>query len=223
MGSFSELNHLGYNGLEDIWICDLDVLSYFGVVGGLKEMVYCDLESLWFYDLMDVNELIRLNSELCTKRMKYIAYNDGKSNLYVLHTLPKPIVKDYPSLEFFNQDPDPVRKWAPIIWWTKKVAQTKKEVVTMGTMDPILRWIKRVGHVMLLVGPFMRWIWKMALLMTLCLKLKVWLISTVRIWAKHLIGMKVRMWVQQKEERWLVKMIVLFELLLMTHKKKKLG
>ena len=109
MGSFSEPNHLGYHGLEDTWICDPDVWSFFRVLGGLKEMGYHDLESLWFYDSVDVNELIRLRDGVGTKRMKYIAYNDRKSHLYVLHTLSKPIVEEYPSLEYFIQGPYPVR------------------------------------------------------------------------------------------------------------------
>jgi len=109
MGSFSEPNHLGYYGMESTWICHPDAWSYLGVLGGLKDMGYIDLESLWYYHPQDMNELIRLNSDVGTKRMRYIAYNDGCAHLYVLHTMSEPVVEEYPTLEYFIQGPPSVR------------------------------------------------------------------------------------------------------------------
>lgn len=108
-GSFCEPGHLGYYGCESTWICHSDVWSYLGVLSGLKDMGYNDLESLWFYDPLEVNELIRLNSDIGTKRMKWIAFSEGRVHLYVLHTPDEPIVQEYPSLEYFVQDHNPVR------------------------------------------------------------------------------------------------------------------
>jgi len=109
MGAFSEPNHLGYYGMEAIWICHPDTWSYFEVLGGLNDMGYNDLESLWYYDPQHVNELIRLNSDVGTKRMMYISYNDGRAHLYVCHTVSEPVLEEYPTLEYFIQGPDPVR------------------------------------------------------------------------------------------------------------------
>jgi hypothetical protein len=92
MGAFSEPNHLGYYGMESTWICHPDTWSYFEVLGGLKDIGYNDLESLWYYDPHDMNELIRLNNDVGTKRMKYTT-----------------VVEEYPTLEYFKQVPDPVR------------------------------------------------------------------------------------------------------------------
>jgi len=108
-GSFCEPGHLGYYGCESTWICHHDVWSYLGVLSGLKDMGYNDLESLWFYDPEEVNEVIRLNSDIGTKRMKLIAYSEGRAHLCVLHTLAEPIVEEYPTLECFVKDPDVVR------------------------------------------------------------------------------------------------------------------
>lgn len=109
MGAFAEPNHLGYRGLESTWICHPDGWSYFEVLRGLKDMGYINLESLWYYDPQNINELIRLNNDVGTKRMMYISYNDGCVHLYVLYTVSEPVVEEYPTLEYFIEAPDPMR------------------------------------------------------------------------------------------------------------------
>jgi len=102
-GDFSDFTHSSYHGMEDTWICDPDVWSYFEVLGDLKEMGYINLESLWYYDPLHVDEIIRLRYHVGENRMKSIAYDEGKVHLYVIHTLYEPVVEEYPTLQYFIQ------------------------------------------------------------------------------------------------------------------------
>ncbi|CAK8532808.1 unnamed protein product [Lathyrus sativus] len=62
-GGFDEFNRYGYNGLEEIWQVDPDFWSYFEILGGLKDLGYPKVESLWYYDVMDDNELVMLQDD----------------------------------------------------------------------------------------------------------------------------------------------------------------
>lgn len=84
---FVEFNILGYNGLEEVWQVDPDFWSYFEVLDELKDLGYLKLESLWYYDAMDDNELVLLKDDAGTDRMKIIALINGNVHLYVIHPI----------------------------------------------------------------------------------------------------------------------------------------
>lgn len=52
-GEFLKFKKLGYKELNEVWIVDLDYWSYFEVLGGLRDLRYLDVESLWYCDAMD--------------------------------------------------------------------------------------------------------------------------------------------------------------------------
>jgi hypothetical protein len=60
---FVEFKILGYKGLEEVWKVDHDFWSYFEVLSGLKNLGYPKVESLWYYDAMDINELVLLKDD----------------------------------------------------------------------------------------------------------------------------------------------------------------
>ncbi|KAI5412440.1 hypothetical protein KIW84_057205 [Lathyrus oleraceus] len=84
-GVFVEFNRLGYHGLEKVWQVDPDFWSYFEVLDGLKDLGYSKVESLWYYDAMDDNELVLLRDDAGTSRIKMIALINGNVDLYVMH------------------------------------------------------------------------------------------------------------------------------------------
>jgi len=83
-GHFRRFHHLDYDGLQDSWYFDADRWSYFEVLGGLKEMGYIGLDSLWYYDPKAVNMLVKLRDDIGTKRMKNIDVIFDKVHLYVV-------------------------------------------------------------------------------------------------------------------------------------------
>jgi len=107
-GQFRRFHHLDYDGLQDSWYFDPDLWSYFEVLGGLKEMGYIGIDSLWYHDPKDDNMLVNLRDNLGTKRMKNIAAIFDKVHLYVVHSLSDPIIEEYPSLEYFKLGPNEV-------------------------------------------------------------------------------------------------------------------
>ena len=60
-------------------------MSYFDVLGELKDLGYSKVESLWYYDAMDDNELVLLKDDAWTNRMKMIALINGNVHLYAMH------------------------------------------------------------------------------------------------------------------------------------------
>lgn len=60
---FIEFNRLSYNELEEVCQVDPDFWSYFEVLSGLKDLGYSKVESLWYYDAMDDNELMLLKDD----------------------------------------------------------------------------------------------------------------------------------------------------------------
>lgn len=84
-GVFVEFNKLGYKGLEEVWQVDPDFWNYFEVMDGLKDLGYLKVEILWYYDAMDINELVLLKDDARTNRMKLIASINGNMHLYVMH------------------------------------------------------------------------------------------------------------------------------------------
>lgn len=105
-GEFDGFTHSSYYGLRDSWLCDPNVWSYFGVLGDLKEMGYNNLESLWYYDPVLEDEIVRLRDDVGTNRIKNIAYDEGEAHLYVIHTMEEPVVEEYPTLCNFIQGPN---------------------------------------------------------------------------------------------------------------------
>ncbi|CAK8575379.1 unnamed protein product [Lathyrus sativus] len=67
---FSKFSKLGW--LEEIWNVNPDYLSYFEILDKLKDLGYPIVTSLWYYDEMDVNDIILLENEKGIRRMKTI-------------------------------------------------------------------------------------------------------------------------------------------------------
>ncbi|KAI5447300.1 hypothetical protein KIW84_014959 [Lathyrus oleraceus] len=84
IGSAALIDPFLYKSNEVLQV-DPDFWSYFEVLGGLKNLGYSKVESLWYYDVMDDNELILLKYDDGTKRMKIIALINGNVHLYVMH------------------------------------------------------------------------------------------------------------------------------------------
>ncbi|CAK8543317.1 unnamed protein product [Lathyrus sativus] len=84
-GGFGEFNRHSYNGLKEIWQVGPDYWSYFEILRGLKDLGYPKVESLWYYDAMDDNELVILQDDARTNRVKTIALINGNVHLYVMH------------------------------------------------------------------------------------------------------------------------------------------
>ncbi|CAK8578760.1 unnamed protein product [Lathyrus sativus] len=89
-GQFAEFTNLGYNGLEETWDVESDFWSYFKVLGGLKDLGYPTIESLWYYDQMECNSIVELKDDNETRRMHTIDELTGEVHLYVMH----PILQD---------------------------------------------------------------------------------------------------------------------------------
>ncbi|CAK8565422.1 unnamed protein product [Lathyrus sativus] len=84
-GVSDEFNRICYKGLKKIWQVDPDFWSYFKILGGLKNLGYPKVESLWYYHAMDDNELVMLQDDAGTNRMKTIAFINENVHLYVMH------------------------------------------------------------------------------------------------------------------------------------------
>src|SRR4051812_30429950 len=92
---FSEFTKLGYDGLEEIWQVDPDFWSYFEVLDALNELGYPDIDSLWYHDEMESNNIVELTDDIGTRRMHVIAELTGEVHLYVLHPVQEPdIIED---------------------------------------------------------------------------------------------------------------------------------
>lgn len=57
---FAKFKKLGYKWLEEIWDLDLVYWSYFEILGKLIELGYPVVESFWYYDDMEVNDIVLL-------------------------------------------------------------------------------------------------------------------------------------------------------------------
>ncbi|KAI5417934.1 hypothetical protein KIW84_042531 [Lathyrus oleraceus] len=66
-------------------------------MGGLKDLGYPKMESLWYYDAMDINELVLLKDYAGTNITKLITLINENMRLYVMH--PVYGKKPLPSLE----------------------------------------------------------------------------------------------------------------------------
>ncbi|CAI8584689.1 unnamed protein product [Vicia faba] len=84
-GVFGEFNKLGYKGLEEILDVYPNFWSYLEILGGLKDLGYPKIDSLWYYDAMDDNELVMLQDNAGTNKMKTIALINRNVHLYVMH------------------------------------------------------------------------------------------------------------------------------------------
>ncbi|KAI5446902.1 hypothetical protein KIW84_014665 [Lathyrus oleraceus] len=82
---FVKFNKLGYKGLEEVLEVDPDFWGYFEILIGLKDLGYPCMESLWYYDAMDINQLVLLKDDAGINRMKIITLITRNVNLYVKH------------------------------------------------------------------------------------------------------------------------------------------
>ncbi|KAK2382377.1 hypothetical protein QL285_069917 [Trifolium repens] len=90
-GGFEEFNHNGYVGANVRWFVDEDYFSYFEFVGEIKkELKYPTVDTMWFYDPQDLDELVLLEDDMGTNRMCNIAKMDGRVHLYLMHPLGEP-------------------------------------------------------------------------------------------------------------------------------------
>ncbi|KAI5443205.1 hypothetical protein KIW84_012026 [Lathyrus oleraceus] len=76
-GEFVEFTKLGYKGLEETWDVDPNILSYFEVLSGLKDLGYPSINSLWYCDQMEFNSMVLLKDDNGTRRIKIIAVLTG--------------------------------------------------------------------------------------------------------------------------------------------------
>ncbi|KAK2436909.1 hypothetical protein QL285_021871 [Trifolium repens] len=94
-GGFEEFNHNGYVGANVRWFVDEDYFSYFEFVGEIKkELKYPTVDTMWFYDPQDLDELVLLEDDMGTNRMCNIAKMDGRVHLYLMHPLGEPDIID---------------------------------------------------------------------------------------------------------------------------------
>jgi hypothetical protein len=92
-GGFEEFNHNGYVGAHVNWFVDEDYFSYFEFVGEIKEnLKYPSVDTMWFYDPQDLDELILLEDDMSANRMKNIANMYGRVHLYLMHPLSEPAI-----------------------------------------------------------------------------------------------------------------------------------
>ncbi|XP_045821512.1 uncharacterized protein LOC123914410 [Trifolium pratense] len=90
-GWFEEFDHNGYVGADVSWFVDEDYFSYFEFVGEIKKKLkYPSIDTMWFYDPQDVNELVLLEDDMDANRMKNIARMDGRVHLYLMHPMAEP-------------------------------------------------------------------------------------------------------------------------------------
>ncbi|CAJ2642460.1 unnamed protein product [Trifolium pratense] len=90
-GWFEEFDHNGYVGADVTWFVDEDYFSYFEFVGEIKKKLkYPSIDTMWFYDPQDVNELVLLEDDMDANRMKNIARMDGRVQLYLVHPMAEP-------------------------------------------------------------------------------------------------------------------------------------
>ncbi|KAK2437846.1 hypothetical protein QL285_022691 [Trifolium repens] len=94
-GGFEEFNHNGYVGANVSWFVDENYFSYFEFVGEIKkELKYPTVDTMWFYDPQDLDELVLLEDDMGTNRMCNIAKMDGRVHLYLMHPLGEPDIID---------------------------------------------------------------------------------------------------------------------------------
>jgi len=90
MGVFKEFLHTGYEGLEITWLCDPERWSYFEVLGNLEVMGYTEIDSMWFYDPYLAPGMHCLYDDNGSNRVRFIAQNDGRAHIYVVHCISQP-------------------------------------------------------------------------------------------------------------------------------------
>ncbi|GAU44905.1 hypothetical protein TSUD_400570 [Trifolium subterraneum] len=90
-GGFEEFDHNGYVGAEDSWFVDEDYFSYFEFVGEIKEQLnYPSIDTMWFYDPQDLDELVLLEDDMGANRMRNIAQMSERVHLYLMHPMGEP-------------------------------------------------------------------------------------------------------------------------------------
>jgi hypothetical protein len=100
-GDISCFNDPEYVGPEEILDCDPDFFSYFALLATLKYLGYVSLTSLWYFDPVLEDGMVRLNSDIGCRRMQNIAYQFDKVHLYAIHPLSQPeIVAPNPLIEY---------------------------------------------------------------------------------------------------------------------------
>lgn len=101
---FYKLIKWGYKGLKEIWDIVRDYWSYFEILGKLKDLGYPVVASLWYYDEMDVNDIVLLENDKGSRMMKTIIVMVGTCHLYVIHHLSQPdIIEEYYYVKYISQ------------------------------------------------------------------------------------------------------------------------
>ncbi|CAK8568047.1 unnamed protein product [Lathyrus sativus] len=95
---FVNFTKLGYVGLEEIWNVDPDYWSYFEILDKLRELGYPTIDRLWYYDDMIDNDIVQLENDKGTDRMRTIVVLTGECHLYVTHHVSEPDVIEKPIL-----------------------------------------------------------------------------------------------------------------------------
>ncbi|CAK8533064.1 unnamed protein product [Lathyrus sativus] len=95
---FSNFTKSGYVGLEEIWDVDPDYWSYFEILDKLRELGYHTIDRIWYYDDMISNDIVQLENDKGTDRMRTIAVLTGECHLYVTHLVFVPDVIEEPVL-----------------------------------------------------------------------------------------------------------------------------
>lgn len=57
------------------------------MLSDLKDLGYPKMDSMWYYDAIDINEIVLLKDEMEIKRMKTIAMINESVHLNVIHPL----------------------------------------------------------------------------------------------------------------------------------------
>jgi hypothetical protein len=100
-GDLSCFSDPEYVGPEEVLDCEPDFFSYFALLATLKNLGYVRLNSLWYFDPVLEDGMVRLNNDIGCRRMQNIAYQFDKVHLYAVHPLSQPeIVKPNPLIEY---------------------------------------------------------------------------------------------------------------------------
>ncbi|KAI5421899.1 hypothetical protein KIW84_045375 [Lathyrus oleraceus] len=73
-------------------------MELFEVLSGLKQLGYPTVESLWYHDTTEINEIVPLKEDIRAKGMKTIIVINGNVHLYVLHPILQPDIIEKPIL-----------------------------------------------------------------------------------------------------------------------------
>lgn len=80
------------------------------MLSGLKELWYPTVESLWYHDATEINEIVLLKDDMVSKKIKTIIVVNGNVHLYVFHPIVQPDVIENSILSFEYNSVGPIEK-----------------------------------------------------------------------------------------------------------------